>query len=134
MVTFRLHMKNYLNAILFNRMCLSSDLFNLIRVFSIEVLNGLAEVSFDALTDAHGLSGVDEIDGDAVLAEATSATDSVQISLTICHPLLCNWQIEIHNNVDLLNVNASTQNVCGDQDFLVSLAESIQHSQSLVNC
>lgn len=110
-----------------------SDLLDIIGVFSVKQFDLLAKVLFDVLTDAHRLFRVDEIDSNAVLAESASSSNAMQVSLAIGLTRLVNGQIEIHNNVHLFNVDTARQNVRRDQHFLVTFAEAIQDSQSLIH-
>lgn len=110
-----------------------SDLLDVVGVFSVKQFDLLAKVLLDVLAYAHRLFRVDEVDGNAVLSKTASSSDAMQVSLTIGLARLVNWQIEIYNNVHLFNVDSARQNVRRDQHFLVTFAEAIQDSQSLVN-
>lgn len=112
--------------------CLCADFLDFIGVLSIEQHDFLAEVTLDVTADAHRLVGIDEVDSNAMLAEASSSSDTVQIRFAICIPTLIDRQIEIDNDVHLIDVDAARQNVGGDENFLVSFTEAIQHSQALI--
>lgn len=86
---------------------LGSDLLDFIGVFSIEQHDFLSEVLFDVATDAHRLIRVHQVDGDAVLAEASGSSDSVQISLAVGAALLIHRKVEVHDDVDLIDVDAA---------------------------
>lgn len=93
--------------ILRRRRFLCSDLFDFIGVFGIQQHDLLAEVLFDITTNVHRLFAVDEIDGDTVLAKATGSSDAMQVGFAIGTARLIDRQIEVHNNVDLIDVDAS---------------------------
>lgn len=112
---------------------LCSDLLDLIRVLCIEEHDLLAKMLFNITADAHRLLGVNEIDGDSVSAKATCAADSMQVSLAIGLALLINRQVEVDDDVHLINVNSSRQDVSCDENFLVTFTETIQDCQSLIN-
>lgn len=113
--------------------CLCADLFDFIRIFSIQQHNFLSKVVLDILANSHRLLRVHQVDGDAMLAESSSSTNAMQVRFTIRLVLLIHRQIKVDNNVHLVDVDTARQNVRCDQDFLVTFAEAIENSESLVD-
>lgn len=112
---------------------LCSNLFNLIGVLSIEQHDRLAEMFLNVVADFHRLTGVDKVDGYAVLSEAARASNSMQVCFTVSVSFLIDRQIEVHNDVHLIDVNASRQHICGDENFLMTFAETIKDCQTLID-
>lgn len=88
----------------------------------------------DITTDPHGLLGINEVDGDSVLSKATCSANAMQVSFAISASSLIDRKIKVHHNVDLVDIDAARQYVCGDEHLLVTLAEAIKHCQSLIDC
>jgi hypothetical protein len=113
--------------------CLGSDLLDFVGVLCVEQHDLLAKVAFDVAADVHGHFRVDEIDGDAMLAEASGSSDAVQVGFAVSLVLLIDGKIEVHDDVDLVDVNATRQDVRGDQDLLVAFAEAIEDGETLID-
>lgn len=65
---------------------------------------------------------VDEVDGEAEMAETTRATDAVEISLGIL------GEIKVDDHVDGLDINASSQEIGADEVPAGTVAEIVEYS------
>jgi len=57
-----------------------------------------------------GIGGDDEVDGNTLSTESTRSTDSVDVGL------LLEGQVVVDNEIDLVNVDTSGEEISGDQD------------------
>lgn len=125
-----------LHAIDGRRRCksfLCANLFNLIGVLCVEQHDTLAEMLFNIFAYVHRLIGIDEIDGDAVLAESARASNAMQVSFAISISTLIDRQIKVHNNVHLIDIDTARQDVGGDENLLMTFPEPIKNRQSLID-
>lgn len=60
-----------------------ANLFNLIDISGVQLLNWLAKVLLQDLDHSTSAIAVDKVDGETFLAKAASATNSVEVSLTV---------------------------------------------------
>lgn len=119
--------------LLLSRRLLCSNFFDFIGVLGVKQHNFLAEMTFDVAANAHGLLGINEIDGDSVLAEASSSSDPMQVSLAVSTALLINRKIEVDDDVHLFDVDAARKNVRCDENFLVAFTEAIEDGETLIH-
>jgi hypothetical protein len=75
------------------------------------------ESLLDILQDLLILRSADEGDGKTLGTETTGATYTVQVRVGICR------QIVIDGKVDPLNIDTTSEHVCGDTDTLVEFLE-----------
>lgn len=59
-------------------------------------------------------------------------SDAMQISFAVSNAFH-RWQIIIHHEADLFDVDTASQNIGGDQYFLEASTETIEHGQTLVD-
>lgn len=57
-----------------------------------------------------GIGWRDEVDGDSSSTESSRSSDSVDVFLLLA------WQVVVDDQVDLLNVDSSTEQIGTDQD------------------
>lgn len=58
----------------------------------------------------------------------------MQIGFAICLARLINWEVEINDDVHLIDVDTTRQDVRRDKYLLMSFAEAIKNGQSLLDC
>lgn len=76
--------------------------------------------------------GSDEVDGDARLAEATRATDPMQVGLAVSLARhVVDGQVEVDDEGDLLDIDATRTHVGSHQPPLLSLLEPFKHLGTL---
>lgn len=112
---------------------LCPNLLDFIGILGIKQHNLLAEMTFDVAADSHGLLRVDEVDGDAMLSKTARSTNTMQVCFAICTALLVHRQVEVHHDVNLIDVDTARQHICCDQNFLVTFTEAIEDSETLIN-
>ena len=66
-------------------------------------------------------------DGQALGAETTGTSDSVQVAVSI------ERHVEVEHDVDLLNIDATTEELGGDKDSVLELLETFVDLQSKKN-
>ena len=66
----------------------------------------LTKMFLNLVEYVHRPGSVQEINGQAILAEAPRPADAMQVGLTVCLAALVHWQVKVHDNSDLLDVNS----------------------------
>ncbi len=106
------------------------DFFDLIGIGGIQLLDGSAEVLLYFL-ERDKVAVVEEVDRDACLAEAARAANPMQVGLEVWLALLCDRQVEVDDQVDVLDVDASRCHIGCHEHFEAVLAETLDHVCSL---
>ena len=78
------------------------------------------------LLEEPGVTRQHEVDGGTFLTETTGTADSVNVVLLLL------WQLEVDDETDLLNVDATSKHVRGDQDTHGARSELLHHDFSLL--
>jgi len=90
--------------------------WHLVDLRIVMVLNVLEET---------GILGKDEVDRSSLSSESTSSTDSVDVVL------LLDGQLVVDDESDLLDIDTSGEQVCGDEHADGTLSELLHHNVSL---
>lgn len=113
--------------------CLRLNLFDFVTILRVQPLDFLAKVLLNLAAHVHRRFRIDHVDGDAVLAETTGATDSMQICFAIGLTLLVDGQIEVDHYCHLFDVDAARQHVRCDQHLFDAVAEAIEYDEPLLD-
>jgi hypothetical protein len=68
----------------------------------------------------------DERDGESLGSESTSSADSVEILISLV------WHVEVHDDIDLFNVDTTTVHVSGDHNSVLGFLEVVVDLNSLL--
>ena len=82
-------------------------------------------VQLDIAKDSNVFAG-NEVDGNTLAAESSTATDSVDVVLTVA------GQVVVDDKGDLLNIDTASPDISGDEDSGVALSEVLHNAVTLL--
>lgn len=87
----------------------------------------------DILEHVHGPAWVDEVNGQTGLAKTSCAADAMQVRLAIGVSLQVDGQVVVDDDRHLFDVDTARQHVGGDENLRLSLTESVQNVDALLD-
>lgn len=101
------------------------NLFDFLPIVRLDGLDRLAKVVLDGTHIFPTSSVVDEIDADTCAAKSARATDAMEVNFGVGHVVAVEGHVIVDDETDLEHVDASGQDIGGDQNLVFTTAEII---------
>merc|ERR1719264_2084639 len=91
------------------------------------------KVPLNLLQHNHRLWPIHQVDCQTMLSKSSRPADPVQIRLAVGFAIDIHWQVKVHYNGHLLDVNTPGEDISCDEDLLQPVSESVKNNKTLLN-